>query len=135
MRLYQFISVLFLKIALLTSFAGNSQASKDSCFTTEEMRGIATKLLQKKVLEERVVILSARVDTLQAIIRQLETKDAATVEGYESELKTVQEELKIYMDQVETFEKIVRREKRRRFFTAVGGTLATGAAMYLYITK
>lgn len=120
---------------MLTSFAGNSQASKDSCFTTEEMRGIATKLLQKKVLEERVVILSARVDTLQAIIRQLETKDAATVEGYESELKTVQEELKIYMDQVETFEKIVRREKRRRFFTAVGGTLATGAAMYLYITK
>jgi hypothetical protein len=100
-----------------------------------EVRTLLIAAKQKQVLEERVAILSSRIDTLQSIIHALKDKDAATVQGYEAEIKVMREERKIYQDQVSAFEKLLRREKRRRFFTAVGGTLATGAALYLYITK
>lgn len=113
-----------------------SQTKEDTlCFSLPQVRSLLTAAKQKEVLQERVAIFSARIDTLQAIINTLNEKDAATTEGYKAEIKALNEEIKIYADQVRAFEKLLRREKRKRFFTAVGGTVATGAALYLYITK
>jgi hypothetical protein len=135
MRLYLFISLLLAGTVFGPKYCASQSKEDTLCFTVPQVRNLLIAAKQKTVLEERVIILSSRIDTLQSIIRSQDDKDEATVEGYKLELKVLQEEKKIYQDQVSTFEKMLRREKRKRFLTGLGGSLATAAALYLYITK
>jgi hypothetical protein len=113
-----------------------SQSKGDTlCFTLPQVRNLLIAAKQKQVLEERVSILTARIDTLNGAIAILQQKDEATVEGYELEIKTMNEEKRIYQDQIATFEKLLRKEKRRLFLTKIGGTLTTAAAIFLFINK
>jgi len=45
------------------------------------------------------------------------------------------EEQEILADQVNAYEKLLRKERRKRLWTAAGGLVSSGALIYLYITK
>lgn len=100
---------------------------------------IARKLLidarQKDVLVEQVNILNERIAGLQSIIANLHEKDSATVVGYESQIRIMAEERIIFEDQISTLEKMLKKERRKRKWTAFGGIALTGIATYLYIIK
>ena len=90
---------------------------------------------QKKLFEQQVNVLNDRILNYRNIITNLNEKDSATIEGYELELKTMREERLIFEDQVKSLEKLLKKEKRKRKWTAAGGLALTGIATYLYIVK
>lgn len=105
------------------------------CVSEVQLRKLLIGAEQKKLLEGQIDNLNARIANYQQIIEQLNDKDSATVEAYKAEIKTMQEEKKIYQDQIAVFEKLLRKEKRRRFWAEVSGVTATAVVAYLYLTK
>lgn len=81
------------------------------------------------------VILEARIAGLNTAIALLNEKDSVTVAGYDNQLKAFREEKAIYIDQLKGYEKLLRRERRKRFFATAGGLLTTGIVTYLAIKK
>ena len=120
---------------LKMSFAGSSQSTDTTCTPTEKLRQVITDAKMKPVLEERIAILNDRIANYQIIIGNLNEKDSVTVAGYENQIRLMREEKAIYEDQIKGYERLLRKQKRKTFFTAAGGFLATGAALYLFLTK
>jgi ASC-1-like (ASCH) protein len=90
---------------------------------------------QKKVLDGQVILLNQRIEGLQVVIKNLEEKDSATVAAYNAQLEAMKEQKEIFQSQLDGYEKLLRREKRKRFWTGAAGILTTGAMTYLLITK
>lgn len=115
--------VIFLRI----TSEGKSQSLNPNdtlCFYVYELQNILIGAKQGNELKERVTILSDRISNLQGIIRDMEYKDSATVAGYEKRIT------ELYV-QKEILEKLLRKEKRKRFWTSVGGGAATVGAFWL----
>jgi hypothetical protein len=118
-----------------SSLEGQSQTSDTICAPVAQMKKVYAAALQKRVCDSMNVILEARINSLNNSIALLNQKDSVTVAGYEGQLKVFREEKALYQDQMKGFEKLVRREKRKRFFATAGGILTTGIVTYLAIKK
>lgn len=103
--------------------------------SVKAIRNMLIAAEQKKVCEQQVGILTQKISVYEQIIKNLNEKDSVTVQEYELELKTMQDEKAVYQDQVATFEKMIRKQKRKTFWATVGGTLTTAAALFLFIQK
>lgn len=100
---------------------------------------------QKPVLLERIALLT---DDIRLLNQRIAVKDSlitvyvardgnnqAIIKALEDQKGIMQEQRKLFEDQVKGYEKLLRREKRKRFWTAAGGTITTAAALYLFISK
>jgi hypothetical protein len=100
---------------------------------------IARKLLidarQKDVLLEQVTILNQRIDNLNAQIKNLQDKDKETVASYNDQLELAEQQKKLLLSYLTKYDKLLKKEKRKRFWTAAGGLAGMGVIGYLYITK
>lgn len=101
------------------------------CLPTESVRGLLISAKQGDVLKQQVIILNDRIALLQSTITQLEQKDSATVIGYQSQILALHQEQDLYKDQINTYEKLLRREKRKRRWATLGGVVTTGLVLYL----
>lgn len=127
---------------MLTSLKGNTQTIE---LPIEQAKAVLADAKQKPFLLERIALLNSdvlllnqRIAVKDSIIAAYQAKDgnyAAIIKALEDQKALMLEEKKIYIDQVATMEKMIRKEKRKRFWTAAGGMLSTGAALYLFITK
>ncbi len=105
------------------------------CFQVQVIQKVFIAAEQKKVLEQQVYVLNERITGLQKMIVNLNEKDSATVEGYQLEIRTMREQQDIFVDQINSFEKLLKKERRKRWWTAAGGFVSVGALTYLYLTK
>lgn len=122
-------------IILTMNFAGLSQVTDTICFPIEVAKKVLVAAEQKKVLEQQIIVLNDRIANLQIIISNLNEKDSITVAAYEKEIQLYKDEKKIYEDQLKGYEKLLRKQRRKQFFTAAGGVVATGVMAYLYLVK
>lgn len=120
-----------LAITAMMNCAAQPKVSDSVTISTVALKRILTAAEQKKVLDGQVVILNDRINLLQAIIDKQGEKDSVTVESYEQQLKVMREERTIFQDQIKTFEKLLRREKRKRMLTGAAGLISTGIVIYL----
>lgn len=79
-------------------------------------------------LKTRIATLTERISGFEAAVKVLQSKDSATVTGYEREIKLMKE-------QRAGLESIIRKERRKRFWTTTGGTLVSAALTLLLIRK
>lgn len=86
---------------------------------------------QGDVLKEQVKILNERVALLQSMVFNLEQKDSANTSQSVNQVALFKQEIDLYKDQIKTFEKLLRREKRKRFFATAGGVITSGIILYL----
>ena len=86
---------------------------------------------QGDVLKEQVKILNERVALLQSMVFNLEQKDSANTSQSVNQVALFKQEIDLYKDQIKTFEKLLRREKRKRFFATAGGVMTSGIILYL----
>ena len=86
---------------------------------------------QGDVLKEQVKILNERVTLLQSMVLNLEQKDSANTSQSVNQVALFKQEIDLYKDQIKTFEKLLRREKRKRFFATAGGVMTSGIILYL----
>lgn len=118
--------------------AGSSYGQKPSdtlCLPTDNVRGLLISAKQGETLKQQVVILNDRIAILQSLVQQLEQKDSATVSGYKNQIDLLHQEQAIYKDQLNAYEKLLRREKRKRRLTTAAGIVTTGLAIYLGTLK
>ncbi len=121
----------------------NLQGKSQQGTTTDTMihlkanvvRNLYKDALQKPILEERISILNERVANLQLLITTLEAKDSVRKESCEAQIASFQQEIALHQDQIKIMESMLRKEKRKRFWSNAALTLATGAAIYLSVTK
>jgi len=90
---------------------------------------------QGDALKQQVVILNDRIGLLQSIVKELELKDSASKSGYTAQIAALLEEKKIYQDQLNTYEKLLKRERRKRRLATAGGIITTGLVVFLSIKK
>lgn len=127
------------------SYVGSSQTTDTICLPVADAKKVLADAKAKPVLQERIVLLTddirllnQRIAVKDSIIATYTTKDGnnqAIIKALEDQKGIMEEQRKLFEDQVKGYEKLLRREKRKRFWTAVGGTITTGAALYLFISK
>jgi hypothetical protein len=130
-------------ILITMPFSGRSQNT--DCPPDAQLRKILADARQKPILEERIGylnddinILNQRIVEKEGIIRDLKSKDStssAIIRTYEREIGAIKEQRMILEDQAKIFAKQLKREKRKRFWTAAGGVAGVGIMAYLYIAK
>ncbi len=119
-------------LLLITTVNSYGQQQKDTlCLPTENVRALVIAAEQGKVLKQQVVVLGERITLLQSMVANLEAKDSATVAAYEAQIKNMTDTRAIFEDQIKTYEKLLRREKRKRFFATAGGIITSGIILYL----
>lgn len=131
MRKFLFI----LAVLGMTNSKAQLKTTDSTTVSTAALKRILTAAEQKKVLDGQVVILNDRIVLLQGIIDRQIDKDTATVGSYERQIAVMKEQRVIYDDQIKTFEKLLRREKRKRFFTGAAGMASTIAMIFLSLKK
>ncbi len=89
---------------------------------------------QRPILLERIQLLNTDISLLQERIANLKTKDSANTQiiaTYETQLYTMQEQRVIFEQQLKSYEKLLRRQKRKTFFTGMAGIVTTAITFYI----
>lgn len=137
--------LLLLMLWISNSFAGSSQTTDTICLPVADAKKVLADAKAKPVLQERIVLLTddirllnQRIAVKDSIIATYTTKDGnnqAIIKALEDQKAIMQEQRKLFEDQLAGYEKLLKKYKRKQRWTAIGGTLTTAAAMYLFITK
>lgn len=129
-------------ILLLISLKGNSQTIE---IPVEQAKKVMADAKQKPLLLEKISLLNADISLLNQRIKQkdsiissyqvMEGNYDAILLAMEDNKAVMLQQRQLYEEQLTSFEKLLRKEKRKRFWTAAGGVVTTGLAAYLYIIK
>lgn len=91
----------------------------------------------KKIVQEKqkdIDTLSARINILKEVISEYKEKEVINfnvVNSYEKQIIVLNSEKEIYKQQVFDFEKLLRKEKRKKKWTAISGIVTTAGAIWL----
>lgn len=85
--------------------------------------------------QKDIDILQDRITELQGIITNLKEKDSVSVQLFRDQLEVMKQQKTLFQDQLNGYERLLRREKRKRFWSSAAGIAATGIATYLFISK
>lgn len=118
-----------------SSLEGLSQNIDTICAPVAQMKKVYAAAAQKKVADSLLSIAERQVSQLQNTIKLLNEKDLELKLMYEGQIANLNQQIAIYKDQITGYEKLLRREKRKRFFTSAAGVLTTGIMAYIYLTK
>ena len=110
--------------------------SKDTlCFPTNQIKAVLIDAEKGKVYKQQVTLLNSRIDNLGFQIKELEQKNDTLSSGMANQIKLLSEQKGLFQSQLDGYEKLLRRERRKRTFTTIAGGLITGIFGYLYLVK
>lgn len=111
----------------------------------EQAKKVMADAKQKPVLLEKIALLNTDISVLNERIKQkdsiitaYEAKDGnygAMITAMEDNKAIMLQQRQLYEEQLQSFEKLLRKANRKKFWTSVAGVLTTSIATYLYITK
>ncbi len=120
---------LFVLLLLALTSKVQAQNSTDTlCRPVAVIKELLIRAKEGDAAKQQVLILEQRISEKQTIIAALQGKDSVTVATYNRELLLVLEELA-------SVKSVLKKEKRRRFWTGVGGVMTTGIVTYLALKK
>lgn len=105
------------------------------CMGTDTVRGLIIAAKEGKEYKKQVLLLNERLSLKDQVIFQMNSRDSLVRTGYENQMSLLRQELDLRKDQVNGYERLLRKERRKRFWTGVLGMATTGAMAYLLITK
>ena len=112
-----------------------SQTTDTICAPVAQMKKVYAAAAQKKVADSLLVIAEKQVAELNNQITLLDGKNAEQKAMCDNQLELLYQEISLYKDQIQGYEKLLRKERRKRFFTTAGGLLTTGLMAFLFIQK
>lgn len=113
-----------------------AQTTTDTiCIEVPKFKKIYAAALQKKVADSLLAISEKQVAQLQNTITLLGDKDAEQKAMFDNQLDLLHQEINLYKDQIAGYERLVKKERRKRRLATAGGILTTGIMAYLFITK
>ena len=111
------------------------QQSDTLCLPTNSVRAILIDAEKGKEYKKQVDLLNQRIVLVQSQMKELEQKDSAAIAGFSSQIKTMNEEIALYKDQINGYERMLKRERFKRKMVTVGGVVATGLTLFLTLKK
>jgi len=118
-----------------SSFAGVCQISDTLCFPVPVIRKVLIAAEQKKVADSMLKIAEFQIVQHENTIKLLGEKDIELKAMYEGQITNLNQQIELYKDQIAGYEKLLKRERRKRRLITAAGIVTTGAALYLYLTK
>jgi len=128
----------------MNPFLGKSQIT-NQCPPDSQLKKLLNDARQRPVLQERIALLNDDINLLnkriiekQSIIDDYRDKDTAHIRivgTYEKEIAVMEEQKKTYQAEIDRLNSELKKEKRKRFWSSVGGVAGIGIMAYLYITK
>lgn len=88
-----------------------------------------------KSTKELLTLTEAQAAELTYQVQSLNEKDDATRSNYESQLANLNSQITLYKDQIAGYERLLKRQRRKTFFTGAAGFITTGIAVYLFSQK
>jgi len=130
-------AILLLIILTGSSFAGRSQtADKDTmCFTVPVVRERLKQARLYLYTDSLLKISEQQVSQLQNTIKLLGDKDVELKTMCDGQLENLHQQIALYKDQIDGYERLLKKEKRKRKLITGVGILTTGAMAYLYFVK
>lgn len=127
--------LLFL-IMIGSNFAGVCQISNDTlCFDVPVVRKLLIAASQKKVADSLLSICEKQVAELNGQIKLLGEKDGEFKAMYDGQLENLHQQIVLYKDQIAGYEKLLRKERRKRRAITAAGIATTGIMAYFFLTK
>lgn len=117
------------------NYTGLSQTSDTVCFPIAHAKKVLIAAEQGKEYQKQVGLLTERLALKDQIISQMNERDSLVRAGYENQMAILKQELDLRKDQMEGYERLLKKEKRKRRAVAAAGLTATGVLTYLLITK
>lgn len=105
------------------------------CRPIQEYKLILRDAKLYRYTDSLLKISEAQLAELKYNISLLTEKDAETKANYERQISNLEEQITLFKDQMQGYERLLKREKRKRFFTGVAGTLTTATAIFLLVTQ
>ena len=135
--------VILLIILIRSSSEGQAQSiltltgtSIDTiCKPLNEYRLIYKDAKLYRYTDSLLKISEAQLSELKGKVSLLEEKDSETKAGYQQQIDYLQREINIFKDQIRGYEKLIRKERRKRRFITGVGILTTAVTTYLFISK
>lgn len=127
---------LLLLVILIRSSLGQAQITTDTiCLEVTKFKKIYSAALQKKVADSLLSISEKQVAQLNVSMSLLSEKETETKANYEMQLANLTNQIALYKEQINGYERLVKRERRKRRLTTAAGILTTGAALFLSLQK
>lgn len=115
-----------------------SDSTTKVAITRGALSRLLTAALQRDVLAEKIgllvadtALLSQRVASKQRQVEILEGISEAQV----VQIDLLREKETVFKEQLSSYERLLRKEKRKRFLVSVAGVLTTGFTTYLLLKK
>lgn len=123
-----------LLLILTTNLLSQPKVSDSVKISKPALQRILTAAKQTRELEAQIVTLTNRIDLLQGNITEYQKRDTATVNTYERQIAADKQSRALLEAQVNTFEKMIRKQRFKTKVTGFMGILTTGIAIY-FATK
>lgn len=105
------------------------------CFRSEVIRKVLIAANEGKEYQKQVGLLTERIALKDEIISQMNQRDSLVRSGYENQMAILKQELDLRKDQINGYERLLKRERRKRRAVAAAGLTGMGVLTYLLITK
>lgn len=120
------------------TFAQPSGTTDTLCFPVRIIQKVLIAAEQKKVLDSQVIVLNQRIAEKDSIISLLKFKDETNqqvIQTYEDEIAQMKQQREILEKQIKENDKVIRKLKRKVFWTSLGGIAGMGTLAFLLLTK
>lgn len=133
MRLSKYLLLL---VILIKSSFGQAQPTTDTiCLPIPVFKKVYSAALEKKYVDSLLVLTEKQVAELRHTVDLMQEKDSELKLRYEDQITNLNSQIGLYKDQLNTYEKLLRLEKRKRRLTTAAGIITTGLAIYLGTLK
>lgn len=113
----------------------SSTATDTICRPVPEYKVVYRDAKLYRYTDSLLKLVEQQVKELEGQIKLLNEKDGELKAMYDNQLDILRQEITLYKDQINGYEKLVKRERRKRRLATAGGILTTGLMAYLFITK
>ena len=122
--------ILSVTLLLLAWTASSAQSSKDSlCYSIDEARLIATKLLEGSRCEELLEVAEMESKAYQDKIIVMESMESGLLQELSIERQVVQ----LHMNDVKALESEVKRYKKRNVVTIILASIVCGFTLFIAV--
>ena len=120
-----------------SSFGALSQTTDTICAPVQQMKKVYADALKYRYADSLLKIVEGQLAEKKAQVEILEEKGEEVSANHRKEIINLEGQIGTLKDQVNGFEKMWRREKRRRRLAQAAGIVTTVAAIAvpLFITK
>lgn len=118
-----------------------SQTSNETSIPNEDLKKVLIAAENGKAALEKIVVLNSviadmngRIENFKNIIAEYQSKDSVysnIINGYEKEVANLEEQKETLTKWVQSLEKQLKKEKRKRLWTAIAGVVGIGLTAYL----